>query len=110
MKGSKQERAVPMATWYSGGRIFHKAGAIWRQTLEDELVGFPDAMHDDQWDMVAYAVQLLHQGLLSQMANKGRKLLVWPSPEDVAEMTNPMYDPEDYSGREFDLARQLGII
>ena len=111
IKGSKKERALPMATWYAAGRIFHRQDANWRRMLEDNLVGFPDTAHKDLWDMMAYGVQMLHQGLLASFANLGRSLITWPDPEETErEKSDPLYDAEDHSGTQFDLARKLGII
>ena len=61
--------------------------------------------------MMAYGVQLLHQGALSALANLGRTLLVWPQPEDIEKLPEEnLRDSGDYTGSQFDLARKLGII
>ena len=51
----KRLRAIPAATKYENGQVFHLAGAPWLDDLEDELVAFDKGKHDDQVDVVGMA-------------------------------------------------------
>src|SRR5205085_2088026 len=55
----KVTRALPAAARYEAHDIYHLRGAPWLSELEQELVGFPNATHDDQVDVVAYAARAL---------------------------------------------------
>jgi len=55
----KITRALPMAARYGSGCIYHLQGAPWLDEYEDELIGFPNADHDDQVDVAAYAAVVL---------------------------------------------------
>jgi predicted phage terminase large subunit-like protein len=48
--GDKVEKAIPLATMYEAGLVYHLAGAAWRSDFEDEIVTFPNAAHDDRTD------------------------------------------------------------
>lgn len=55
----KVTRALPAAVAYENGQVFHPVRSPWVDDLEDELLSFPNAVHDDQVDAVAYAVRQL---------------------------------------------------
>lgn len=54
-RGDKVSRASNASVRYEAGTIYHRRGAYWLPTLEDELLGFPNAKHDDQVDALSYA-------------------------------------------------------
>lgn len=54
----KYTRALPAAARYSSGNVYHRNGATWRGGLEQELLDFPDGVHDDQVDVISYAVEM----------------------------------------------------
>lgn len=64
-EADKYTRAIPAAARYEVGSIYHLDGAPWRDVLEDELISFPTGAHDDQVDVVSYAVLVQLWGYLS---------------------------------------------
>jgi predicted phage terminase large subunit-like protein len=52
----KFSRAIPAAARYEAGSVYHLDNAPWLDELEKELSSFPNGAHDDQVDVVAYAV------------------------------------------------------
>lgn len=56
----KLTRAIPASARAEGGRIWlpPKTSADWVGTFIDECAGFPSASHDDQVDVLAYAVRV----------------------------------------------------
>jgi predicted phage terminase large subunit-like protein len=63
----KFTRAIPAAARYEAGSIYHLDGAPWLDELEKELTSFPNGAHDDQADVVAYAVLVQLWGYLSRI-------------------------------------------
>jgi predicted phage terminase large subunit-like protein len=55
----KLSRAIPAAARMEGGQVAWREGAAWQAELEGELLGFPNARHDDIVDVLAYAVSQL---------------------------------------------------
>lgn len=57
LKADKKKtlRAIPIAVRYENGMVYHRADAGWRETLEAELLNFPNDVHDDMVDTLAYA-------------------------------------------------------
>lgn len=55
----KVTRALSAAARYQGGSVYHLQGAPWTDVVEEELIGFPHAPHDDFVDTVSYAVRLM---------------------------------------------------
>jgi predicted phage terminase large subunit-like protein len=62
---SKETRAWTIAARYEMGQVFHLRNAPWLDTLESELVAFPNGPHDDQVDVLSDAgdvvVEAAHQ-------------------------------------------------
>ena len=54
----KVTRARALAARYEGGKVFHLRGAPGMAELEAEIVGFPNAEHDDLVDALVYAADL----------------------------------------------------
>ncbi len=52
---SKETRAWTIAARYEMGQVFHLRDAPWVDTLESELVAFPNGAHDDQVDVLSDA-------------------------------------------------------
>lgn len=52
----KVTRATPASVWYENGMVYHPADAPWLADFEHELLSFPNGAHDDQVDVLAYAV------------------------------------------------------
>jgi predicted phage terminase large subunit-like protein len=55
----KALRAIPIASRYKAGAVYHPEHAAWLSEYEEELAGFPNAPHDDQVDVAAYAAIIL---------------------------------------------------
>ena len=66
----KTARARAVTPYFESGRVFFPASAMWLEALEDELVMFPEAGHDDQVDALVY-------GVLRLMGNSGAAYLDW---------------------------------
>lgn len=62
----KVARALPATGALESGRVYFPVGAQWQAEFETELLQFPSGRHDDQVDVLAYAVlvsnQLLDEG------------------------------------------------
>jgi predicted phage terminase large subunit-like protein len=52
----KINRALPLSAKMEGGQIYFKAGAMWYDDLQREMLQFPEGEHDDQVDALSYAV------------------------------------------------------
>jgi predicted phage terminase large subunit-like protein len=52
-EGDKVSRFLPLQTRYEQGLVFHCAGLP--RDFESEVLSFPDSVHDDQVDAMAYA-------------------------------------------------------
>ena len=70
----KFTRAIPAAARYESGMIFHAANAHWLNDLESELLAFPNGSHDDQVDVMSYAVYVQSWGYLDRKKSGGRVL------------------------------------
>ena len=60
-ESDKLTRALPASAWCSGGRVWLPAGAWWTdgpQGWVSEHAAFPNAAHDDQVDVMSYAVRV----------------------------------------------------
>lgn len=55
----KVTRALPAAARYQGGTVYHLKPAPWLDAIEEELIAFPHAQHDDFVDTAAYAARLM---------------------------------------------------
>ncbi len=55
----KVTRFIPVATRISAGTVYFLAGAPWLNEYETELMGFPNAAHDDMCDVTSSAVSIL---------------------------------------------------
>ncbi len=55
----KVTRFIPAATRISAGTVYFLAGAPWLNEYETELMGFPNAAHDDMCDVTSSAVSIL---------------------------------------------------
>ena len=65
----KAWRAIPLSNAYRAGRVWHPEGEAWVPAYENELVPFPDGVHDDQVDAAG--------GAFNQMAtDAGMKIRV----------------------------------
>ena len=53
----KVTRATQAAVHYENGGIYHLLDAPWLEAFESELVVFPNGLHDDQVDVLAYAAR-----------------------------------------------------
>jgi len=52
----KVSRALPAAARMEAGQVYFPSGAPWLTDFEEELLGFPNATHDDQVDTLSAAV------------------------------------------------------
>jgi predicted phage terminase large subunit-like protein len=55
----KVSRALPATAAFEGGRLFLPKTGPWLADFEAELLGFPNATHDDQVDVLGYAMAVL---------------------------------------------------
>lgn len=62
-RGSKKTRFTSASIFYENGSIYHRRGAPWLTDLEDEVLKFPNAKHDDIADTIAYGAILMQNGL-----------------------------------------------
>lgn len=88
--GDKVEKAIPLASMYENGMVYHLAAADWRTDFEDELVTFPNAAHDDRTDAagscgrVAMEDKALRVGLvaLEEVAEDYPEFADWKAKEE----------------------------
>jgi predicted phage terminase large subunit-like protein len=57
----KVTRALPAAARMEGGTVYFPVNAQWLGDFESELLSFPTGAHDDQVDVLSYAVQMVIQ-------------------------------------------------
>ena len=72
----KFTRAMPAAARYSTGTIYHPVHATWLDDAESELCAFPHGAHDDQVDVVAYAVLMSIWGYLDVETTESDRALI----------------------------------
>ena len=72
----KYTRAIPAAARYESGMVYHREGTHWLDDLEAELLAFPNGAHDDQVDVVSYAVYMQSWGYLTEKKRGGRALVL----------------------------------
>ena len=71
----KYTRAIPAAMRYEAGMVYHLEGANWLNVFETELLEFPNGTHDDQVDVISYAVYMQSWGYLN-VKKRGSRALV----------------------------------
>ena len=54
---NKWIRSQPAAAWMKSGRVLFPRGVEWLEALRTELLEFDSGAHDDQVDVIAYAVK-----------------------------------------------------
>ena len=74
----KFTRALPMAARYNAGSVYHRQGAAWLESYEDELIDFPNGAHDDQVDVASHAYALVENFL-----NTARDVIVYGDEPDL---------------------------
>ena len=67
--GDKVRRAMQIATAYDNGQVYHRTGADWLEEFEKELLFFPNSVHDDQVDCLAYGGILSLRRSLSRITS-----------------------------------------
>ena len=72
----KYTRAIPAAARYEAGMIYHLEPAHWQNDFEAELLAFPNGAHDDQVDVISYAVYMQSWGYLTEKKRGGRALVL----------------------------------
>ena len=72
----KYTRAIPAAARYESGMVYHIEVAHWLNDLEAELLAFPNGAHDDQVDVISYAVYMQSWGYLKEKKRGGRALVL----------------------------------
>ncbi|MBQ7593148.1 MAG: hypothetical protein IJU48_02200 [Synergistaceae bacterium] len=70
----KYTRAIPAAARYEAGMMYHLENTHWLIALEAELLSFPNGMHDDQVDVISYAVFMQSWGYFNKKKTGGRAL------------------------------------
>lgn len=73
----KYTRAIPAAARYEAGTVYHLENAPWLDNFEAELTSFPVGAHDDQVDVVAYAVLVQLWGYLGRAGKPRDKAYVF---------------------------------
>jgi len=58
----KVARTRAVTPYYESGRVLHRAGALWLDVFEDELLMFPEGENDDQVDGITYGLLRLFLG------------------------------------------------
>ena len=58
----KVSRALPATAAMESGRVLLPRRAPWLATFEAEVLAFPNGAHDDQVDVLSYAVAILNSG------------------------------------------------
>lgn len=53
-KGSKEMRSLVIRNFYDNGKVWHRQGASWLDNFEEEILAFPQGIHDDQVDCLSY--------------------------------------------------------
>jgi phage terminase large subunit-like protein len=76
----KLERGAPVIALYRDGKVWHRAGAAWTLDLEEELLAVPQGAYWDQFDVVAWAGQLVGRETLLQGGEIDGPLTTWPPP------------------------------
>lgn len=94
----KLSRALPASAWCSGGRVWLPAGAWWLGEFRDEAAGFPSAAHDDQVDVLAYAVRVSVTEWVP-LVNRAQQATTRPEPDPDPFGGQPGVD--DWDQREF---------
>ena len=77
----KFTRAIPMGARYEAHKVFHRMGAEWLDTFENELAAFPMGTHDDQVDTASYAA-ILTQELISR--GSGESMVAVDMPNTIS--------------------------
>ena len=72
----KFTRAIPAAARYEAGTIFHLENSHWLNNLETELLTFPNGAHDDQVDVISYAVFMQSWDYFREKKAGGRVLVL----------------------------------
>ena len=72
----KFTRAIPAAARYEAGTIFHLENSHWLNDLETELLSFPNGAHDDQVDVISYAVFMQSWDYFKERKSGGRVLVL----------------------------------
>ena len=58
----KVARAMPATAALEGGRVLLPQAAPWLRDFIDEILSFPVGAHDDQVDVLSYAVDVMRRG------------------------------------------------
>ena len=72
----KYTRAIPVATKYETGMLYHLEKANWLNDFEAELLSFPNGMYDDQIDVISYGVYMQLWGYLNRKSKRSRVLVL----------------------------------
>ncbi len=72
----KYTRAIPVAARYESGSVYHLINSHWCDDLESELLSFPNGVHDDQVDVISYAVYMHSWGYLEAKKRGGRAIVL----------------------------------
>lgn len=72
----KFTRAIPAAARYEAGMMYHLQGGHWVNELEAELLAFPNGAHDDQVDVISYAVFMQSWGYFEKRRTGSRALVL----------------------------------
>lgn len=96
---SKIERANACSGYFESGRIWFPESAPWRDTVLDELCGFPAAAHDDVVDSVTMAIHRLRDrgddlSLVNWVRDRG---MAWLAGADKPRAKLPVGPPAPVS-------------
>jgi predicted phage terminase large subunit-like protein len=83
-KGSKEIRAETITPQFDAGKVFLLKNAPWLEDYLNELLTFPNSVHDDQVDMTSQFltyIQVNKSGIITddllQLGNINNNNLLW---------------------------------
>jgi predicted phage terminase large subunit-like protein len=101
-EADKLSRAIPATVLMEAGQIYLPEGAPWVDAFIEELLAFPHGAHDDQVDVLAYAVIELQRFGAPAEPEGYRELREYSEKELAAEFFHRVENPLFWEGDEDD--------
>lgn len=89
-RGDKVSRAHAASARFDAGLVAFRAGATWRNDLEEEMLRFPTGKHDDQVDAVVYGVNEIGRRAVGLDGDAGKA----PDPVVAAKVVDDEWNEE----------------